>query len=223
MSSENDGYEPPARDPRYDGLTSEDDRRGRGSRRAEKASGGSERASRGLRDVIEFLIMLIIAVLIALGLRTWVVQTYMIPSASMEDTLQIGDRIFSEKITYYQRTPQQGEVVTFDSPISPGETFIKRVIATEGQTVDLIDGKVYVDGVMLDEPYTEGKESLPKTQTYQNMTITYPYTVPDGMLWVMGDNRTNSDDSRYFGPIEASSVSGRAFYIYWPTSDMKSI
>lgn len=88
-----------------------------------------------------------------------------------------------------------------------------------GQTVDLRDGRVYVDGVLQDEPYTRGEPSYPLTP-YYGLTIDYPYTVPEGGLWVMGDNRTNSQDSRYFGAIKESSVTGKAIFIYWPLTDV---
>ena len=84
-----------------------------------------------------------------------------------------------------------------------------------GQTVDLVDGKVVVDGVALDEPYTQGKVSEPLNPA-PDADVSYPFTVPEGRLWVMGDNRTNSQDSRYFGAIEESSVTGHAVLVYWP-------
>ena len=84
-----------------------------------------------------------------------------------------------------------------------------------GQTVDLIEGVVYVDGVALDEPYTQGEPTAP-LKTASGVDILYPYTVPEGEIWVMGDNRMNSADSRYFGSIDEESVSGRAVAIYWP-------
>ena len=95
----------------------------------------------------------------------------------------------------------------------------ERVIATEGQTVDLRDGKVYVDGVALDEPYTDGLPSYP-LNTVGTVDISYPYTIPKGDVWVMGDNRTNSSDSRYFGPIDKDTVFGKAFAIYWPVESL---
>ena len=130
-----------------------------------------------------------------------------------------GDMVFSEKITYYTRQPEKGDIVTFDDPEVEGRTLIKRVIAVGGQTVDLKDGKVILDGVALSEPYVNGKESNPLNRTATGVTITYPYTVPDGYVWVMGDNRTSSQDSRYFGAIPLSSITGRAALIYWPISD----
>jgi signal peptidase I len=137
----------------------------------------------------------------------------------MEQTIKTGDMVFSEKVSYYFRTPGRGDIVTFDDPEVAGRTLIKRVIAVGGQTVDLIDGSVYVDGQKLDEPYTSGKESYPLAHTASGVDVTFPYTVPAGGLWVMGDNRTASQDSRYFGSIPTSSVTGRAAMIYWPFND----
>jgi len=176
----------------------------------------SEREEKGgLSTFASFLIMIAIVVVAYFGLRTFVVGTYEIPSGSMLDTIQIGDRVFSEKVSYYFRDPEQGDIITFADPENPQRTLIKRVIAVGGQTVDLKDGRVYVDGKKLDEPYTEGKQSLPLNTAY-GVSITYPYTVPDGYLWVMGDNRTNSADSRYFGAVSKDSVTGHANFTFWP-------
>lgn len=172
------------------------------------------------------IIDLVIMVALILGcyflLRTFVVGTYEIPSGSMEDTIQIGDRVLSEKITYYSRQPESGEVVTFSDPLYPSRTLIKRCIAVGGQTVDLQNGKVVVDGVVLDESYTEGKPSYPLNTAY-GVSVSYPYTVPNGYIWVMGDNRTNSADSRYFGAIPVSSISGRANFIFWPVDHIGAL
>lgn len=176
----------------------------------------SEREEKGgLSTFASFLIMIAIVVVAYFGLRTFVVGTYEIPSGSMLDTIQIGDRVFSEKVSYYFRDPEQGDIITFADSENPQRTLIKRVIAVGGQTVDLKDGYVYVDGKKLDEPYTEGKQSLPLNTAY-GVSITYPYTVPDGYLWVMGDNRTNSADSRYFGAVSKDSVTGHANFTFWP-------
>ena len=162
-------------------------------------------------------------ILITIGLRVFAYSPFEIPTGSMEDTIMPGDMIFSEKISYYFREPEAGDIVTFDDPEVAGRTLIKRIIATEGQTVDLIDGKVYVSGVPLDEPYTSGRESYPLSRTAPDADITYPYTVPEGHVWVMGDNRTASQDSRYFGAIPVSSISGRAAVVYWPISDIGAL
>lgn len=169
----------------------------------------------GIRNsVIEFAVIIVAALALAWGITTFVVRPYEIPSGSMLETIQLEDRILSEKISYYTRGPQQGEVVTFIDPLDSNTTLIKRVIAVGGQTVDLVDGVVYVDGQPLEESsYTGGKPSYPLEGPAQ---IQYPYTVPDGCIWCMGDNRTNSSDSRYFGAVPVSSVTGHAFFTYWP-------
>lgn len=168
-----------------------------------------------VHQIVELAIMVLLVIGCYFGLRYFVVGTYEIPSGSMEDTIQVGDRVFSEKISYYSRGPLAGEVITFDDPLKEDQTLIKRVIAVGGDQVDLIDGAVYVNGEKLDEPYTDGKPSMPLDPAY-GVDISYPYTVPEGYLWVMGDNRTNSADSRYFGAVPVTSVSGHANIIYWP-------
>lgn len=167
-----------------------------------------------LRSLLSLLFMIALVVGLSWLLREYVVQPYEIPSGSMETTIMTGDKVFSEKVSYYFNDIKPGDIVTFEDTEIPGRILIKRCIAVGGQTVDLIDGKVYVDGVALTEPYTRGLPSDPFANTLVN--ISYPYTVPQGELWVMGDNRTNSKDSRYFGSVKESSVTGKAFFTYWP-------
>ena len=166
--------------------------------------------------------LLTVFVLIVL-LRAFVGEPYQVPSGSMLETIQLGDRLFGEKVSYRFRDPVAGEIVTFTDPdpTRGGVTLIKRVIATEGQTVDLRDGVVYVDGLPLDEPYTQGKQTQSIAGHGANLEedISYPYVVPDGCVWVMGDNRTNSLDSRYFGAVDVDNVSSRAVFIFWPPED----
>lgn len=168
-----------------------------------------------LRNALSVIGTILLFVAVSWLLRAFVVQPYEIPSGSMEQTLQVGDRLFAEKVTYYFSEPTYGDIVTFEDPEIPSRTLIKRVIATGGQTVDLQDGRVLIDGVPLTEPYTDGLPSYPLTPAYGS-SLVYPYTVPEGYLWVMGDNRTNSQDSRYFGAVPVDSVTGKAFFIYWP-------
>ncbi len=167
------------------------------------------------RRIVSLVLTVVLVVAVALFLRTFVFQSYRIPSGSMEDTIMTGDQVFAEKISYYLGEPEPGDIVTFDDPEVPSRTLIKRVIATAGQTIDLEDGSVYVDGQVLDEPYTDGKPTYP-LESVTGAQIVYPYTVPAGEIWVMGDNRTNSSDSRYFGSIPVSSVSAKAVFRYWP-------
>lgn len=170
-----------------------------------------------LSTFVKLLLMVAFVLGLSWLLRTYVFQTYEIPSGSMEDTIMTGDMVFAEKVSYYFRDPKPGDIVTFQDPQIPGRVLIKRCIAVGGQTVDIndADGLVYVDGVPLSESYTDGEPSytLPGG-------VSFPYTVPEGSIWVMGDNRTNSQDARYFGAIPISSVTGRGALVYWPIEDI---
>ena len=170
-----------------------------------------------LWSVVKGILSIAAVLVLAWLLRTFVFQAYEIPSGSMETTIMTDDMVFAEKVSYYFNDPAQGDIVTFDDPLTSNRTLIKRVIAVAGQTVDIndVDGLVYVDGEALEESYTTGS-----TYTLDS-AVTYPYTVPEGCVWVMGDNRENSQDSRYFGAIEVSTVTARAVFVYWPISEIK--
>ncbi len=172
-------------------------------------------ARRLLRSALSFVGMVVLVIAMSWVMRTFIFGAYEIPTGSMETTIMPGERVFAERISYVAGEPEQGDIVTFDDPEIQGRTLIKRVIATGGQTVDLVDGVVVVDGVPLDEPYVNGEPSYPLVPAY-GLDITYPYTVPEGELWLMGDNRTSSSDSRYFGSVPVSNVSGKAVFTYWP-------
>ena len=156
-------------------------------------------------------------------LRAFVISVYYVPSGSMLETIHEGDVLLGEKVTLGPEGPSAGDVVTFESPLAVGETLVKRVIAVGGQTVDLVDGSVYVDGERLDEPYVNGLPTESLSALPGSEGITYPYTVPEGTVWVMGDNRTNSRDSRYFGPVDVDDVTSRAVLIYWPLNHARPL
>lgn len=181
-----------------------------------------EEEPRGARLGLELLFTVVVTLGLVVLIRLFVAETYEIPTGSMLETIQLGDRVVGEKITLLWDSPKAGDIVFFDDPDGSGSTLVKRVVATGGQVVDLQYGEVYVDGQKVDEPYTLGKPSYPLDSHAINLSenVTFPYTVPEGTVWVMGDNRTNSLDSRYFGPVAVDAVKSRALFTYWPIDDV---
>lgn len=160
------------------------------------------------------------AVIIAQATRAFAFQPFIIPSGSMLPTIQLYDQVVAERITYeLLRQPVAGDIVVFDNPDHGNKRekyFIKRIVAVEGQTVDIRDGRVWVDGSPLDEPYVHGARTDPGT-------VTTPVRVPKGYVWLMGDNRPGSGDSRYFGPQPVSAIHARAVWTYWPLEHFGSL
>lgn len=183
--------------------------------------GDMDRRSNGMPGWLDLLITLACTLVLVFFIRTFVAEAYEVPTGSMLETIQLGDRLVGEKVSLRWREPQVGEIVTFMDPDGSGVTLIKRVIATAGQEVDLQDGSVVVDGKVLDESYTLGKPTYPLDHYAKNLNelVTFPLTVPEGHIWVMGDNRTNSLDSRYFGPVPVESVTSIGKFIFWPPAD----
>lgn len=161
------------------------------------------------RQILEFLATLVIAFLVAQAVRTWVIQPFVVPTGSMLPTIQLSDQVLANKFVYRFESPARGDIVVLDDPTGQVGTLIKRVIATGGQTVDIRDKKVWIDDTALTEPYTHG-------QPNELGPLPMPYKVPADSVWVMGDNRTQSQDSRWFGAVPLSAVHGKAFFIYWP-------
>ena len=177
------------------------------------------------REAVSWVVAIAVALLAAFLIRTFVMMPFVVPSGSMEPTIQVGDSIFAQKVTLeLGGHVQAGDIVVFHDPegTSGDDYLVKRVVATGGQTVDLRDGAVYVDGVAIDEPYASGS-SYPLATQAAGVEVSFPYTVPEGSVWVMGDNRGNSADSRYFGAVGESSMVGIAFFRYWPLGRMGTL
>lgn len=163
-------------------------------------------------SIVETLDAGIFAALLSLVIITFVVQAFFIPSGSMEPTLQIGDRILVSKFIYRFAPIRRGDVIVFRYPLNPGKDFVKRVVALPGERVELKDGVVLINGRAIPEQYPT---ALPESD--RACTSNYgPVTVPPNKLFVLGDNRCNSEDSRYFGFVPVENVVGKAFLIYWP-------
>ena len=183
------------------------------------------RAQRALRAMVEWLLVAGCALVLALLLQAYLVQAFSIPSRSMEPTLMVGDRVVVYKLGYRLHDINRGDVVVFHKPDETSHTddLIKRVVAVGGETFELRGGRVYIDGELLDEPYLEVADStFPKGPIPGCATDAAPdrCEVPEGMILVLGDNRQSSRDGRYFGPIDADTVVGRAFMKYWPPNDL---
>jgi len=182
----------------------------------------------------EYLESVVVAVILALFIRTFVVQAFKIPTGSMETNLLIGDHLLVNKIVYSpslgaleaavlpKRPIRRGDVVVFKFPEDPTRDFIKRVIGLPGEVVEIQDKTVSVDGKPLDEPYVRFIETPLRRDDPEYGLRTEaarpswgPETVPEGKLFVMGDNRDNSRDSRYWGFLPIDQVKGRALLVYW--------
>ncbi len=172
----------------------------------------SGRRGRWRGEGAEVLRTLAGALVLALLVRWLLMEGFIVSGLSMVPTLHDGDRLLVNKLVYHLRQPARGEIVVFAYPKDPKRDFIKRVVAVAGETVEVRGGQVYIGGQLLDEPYIRdfGGPDLP------------PYTVPAGSVWVMGDNRPYSDDSRVFGPVDRSLLWGRTFYRYWPLKSARS-
>ncbi|MDP2960487.1 MAG: signal peptidase I [candidate division Zixibacteria bacterium] len=160
--------------------------------------------------------VVVLVILIAFILRTFVVQAYKIPSSSMEDSLLGGDFILVNKLYYHYKESKPGEVIVFKYPLNPSKDMVKRVVATEGQTVEIINKKVYVDGKVVPDPIP-AKHIDPRILPvdYSTRDNFGPAQVPAGHLFVLGDNRDDSQDSRDWGFLDMSYIKGKAIIVYW--------
>lgn len=176
--------------------------------------------SKKVKSLIEWVVVIVVALVVALGIRQFVFQPFWIPSGSMEDTLGIGDRVLVNKAAYRFHGIRHGDVVVFEQPDSwplaeSVKDLIKRVIAIPGDEVFIHDCSVWLNGGKLIEPYTDGKCTEP-AEAVLDPDGDGRFVVPDKMLFVMGDNRTGSTDGRFNGFVPTSDVVGRAFVVIWP-------
>ena len=198
------------------------------------AKTGTRRASRTKSTLREYVEAIVLAVLLTVVIRGLVVQAFRIPTGSMENTLLVGDFLFVNKLVYgseidigaaghrlvyYRfpaiRQPQRGDVIVFRYPDDPSRDFIKRCVATEGQTVEIRNKVLFVNDQAQVEPYVIHSDDkvLPKEISARDNFG--PTVVPKGHIFMMGDNRDNSHDSRFWGPLPLNLVKGKAMILYW--------
>lgn len=182
------------------------------------------KSSSFVRQAFEWVAVLAIAAGAAFLIRSFVVQRFFISGPSMLPTMHDGDQILVNKLAYRLGEPERGDVVVFDRITTDGaivqhDDLIKRVVATEGEVVEIRACQVFVDGTAIEEPYLSegGPDDLVDRCRMPDMD---PVAVPDGDVFVLGDNRSESFDSRMFGPVDSHQVIGRAIAVIWPLSEI---
>lgn len=165
------------------------------------------------QEIKEWIITILTAVVLVVIIRTFILDSRVVPTTSMVPTIKPGDRLFIEKITYRFQGLERGEVIVFKPPVQSGlkDDLIKRLIALPGDTVEVKNGKLYLNDVPQDEPYL----AEPIQYTYKKITV------PPDKIFVMGDNRNRSYDSHEWGFADQSSVKGKALVTYWPINRMR--
>ena len=171
-----------------------------------------------------FFTILIVAAIVVFLLGTFVVQIYRIPSGSMEDTLLVGDWVVVNKLVYQFKNPRPGDIIVFKYPLNPSKTLIKRCLAIEGQTIEIVDKVVYVDGKIIGDPEkVKFTDKYIRPAIYSTRDNYGPEQVPMDGLFVLGDNRDNSEDSRNFRCVDKDKVKGKVgFIIFSWTPDPKA-
>ena len=196
-----------------------------GQHGSDEQPGQSQAAQELLRTLVEWVLVAVCALAMALLIRMFLVQAYYIPSSSMEDTLHEDDRVLVNKLSYRFGDIERGDVIVFSKPDNaPGQIndFIKRVIALPGETISFSNGQVLIEGVPYSEPYVGSNRTFINGRLMDcanNPPAVDHCLVPEGTVFVMGDNREGSTDSRTFGPIDVDSIVGRAFFKLWPLGD----
>jgi signal peptidase I len=170
--------------------------------------------------LVEFSVILFVAFALAFGfVRPFVIEPFYIPSESMVPTLEVGDRVFVNKFIYRFHEPERDDIIVFksigDSTEGGQEDLIKRVVGLPGDEISVQDGVLFVNGKRQEEPYVNPR--------FPDISSFGPMTVPKGEVFLMGDNRADSRDSRFFGPVPFENIEGKAFIIFWPPGHIKPI
>ena len=166
-------------------------------------------------EIRDWVISIAVAVALAMFIRTFVVELYLVDGPSMMPTLEHQQRIVVNKFIYKMRAPERGEILIFQYPRDKSRDFIKRVIAVPGDTIEIKDHNVYVNGELQNEDYILAKSRMDYPKT----------TIPEGHVFVMGDNRNNSEDSRFpdVGFVPYELLKGKAMLVFWPLSAWKTL
>jgi signal peptidase I len=186
----------------------------------DRSASAEERGRDRVRSIVEWVAVIVGALVVALVVKTFLFQAFYIPSESMEPTLEVGDRVLVNKLSYDLHDVNRGDVVVFELPadqVGPDgiKDLIKLVVGLPGEVIESRDGVVYIDDRRVEEPYLLANG--PQGPEIERQTV------PAGHVYVLGDNRDNSDDSRARGPIPIDTIVGRAFVLVWPPAKIGSL
>lgn len=176
-------------------------------------------ASRGKNEAWEWIKALAIAIGLAFLIRTFLFAPFIVEGESMETTLHNEEKLVVNKAIYYLKEPARGDIIVFHAEAK--RDYIKRVIGVAGDTVEVKNDTLYINGKQVDEPYLANKREEAKQQGIPLTDDFGPVKVPEGQIFVMGDNRLNSRDSRAIGPVDISTVVGRAEFVFWPLKEIR--
>jgi len=182
------------------------------------------------RTLLEYAVTVVVAVLIALAVQAYIVKPYRVPTPSMANTVRAGDRVIIDRIMYGHRDIERGDIVVFrGGPAVDNQVLLKRVVGVPGDVLSIKEGRLLVNGVPADDTYVRRMGAGPEpTQPGPGgpdtpWSLQTPYKVPSGSYFVLGDNRTDSFDSRFWGPVAREALIGRAMAVYWPIPGIRAL
>jgi len=184
-----------------------------------KREKGSSKRKKVLKFIFEYADSARSASILALIIVTFIVQTFGIPTGSMIPTLNIGNHLMVNKFIYYFKKPERGDIIVFVYPVNPKKDFIKRLVGLPGETIQIKDGSVFINGEELKASQAIAERHYYNEGMYGEGLI----KIPDNTYFVMGDNTKNSKDSRFWGFVPKKNLLGKAFFVYWPLTRMRII
>jgi signal peptidase I len=182
------------------------------------------------RTLLEYVLTVVVAIAIALAVQAYIIKPYRVPTPSMANTVRAGDRVLIDRVLYGHRDIRRGDIVVFrGGEAVDRQVLLKRVVGLPGDVLSIESGRLLVNGKPADDGYVRRQGSAPEpTQPGPGgpdapWSLQTPYTVPDGFYYVLGDNRTDSYDSRFWGPVAREALIGRAMAVYWPIPGIRGL
>jgi signal peptidase I len=180
------------------------------------------------RIIIDCGVVVVTAIALAIAVQSFVVKPFLVPSSSMADTIVPGQRVLVDRMIYDFRPVHRGDIIVFRRPELTNELLIKRVVGLPGDLLAVHNGHLFVNGVQQNESFVDKLDGATEPTAPADIytgglpdapwSLSHPFRVPPGQYFVMGDNRTDSEDSRYWGTVPRSAIIGQAFFSYWPPS-----